>query len=1756
MILKKIVFSLICANLILSPAYAYDTDIFLSSGSSTSTAEPNILIILDTSDSMNIPEAWKEYPGDYDSHVEYMPNDTTYILNIGCSGGGCSSSGNATSDVFTNSAKNASVPADNVQQLPQGYFSGTTSNDRISFKQDLYNYANGTNSFDDKGNTSYSARKNIRNYGKAYTTTGAGSLSNSYLMDTSWLYWVNANNNSDPDDEIASVIQDPHLWSNSFNKFRGIDAANKNGSTNGTAQPTIRGGIVFGNDSYLNNYSSRNVCLYSAANLTPSTVQAPTAYARNDGYVLKGQWKRWDPYIAADLSQVSSYPTTSALVNASASYNPNGLVDNNKLPIKLQGTSGSPSHSAWTNLMSDTGGYSEYYSLTNVSNFDNVNATSGLMLYTLSNIYGFISTPTTLRRDLWLRSTDTGAPTTTNSDIIGPVAYYDVLSATNDSSHCQVTDTRPSDANKDANGSTLKYRVTTDAAGTTRNPSCTAKLISGAPDPLGAGCGWINSGTWSPYFWNGPSWSSRSSITAEGNTYWYGGSCRGTCNYGTGYASNCSTTGSTNGSNVSTTFAKVNTTYPVYSTLNIGGTNYTNVVVGGTGSEGCSWQTGYGTGTSGLSCTTRKTTLGLGTNETCNYSETCTVSIQVYNKRSSSDYLYHSCAMDELNNLRTTKLNPTQYAWWNTSGANSPQGYSGSNSNLWSATQNFNWNSNGTNPKINVFSSNYLNWKYGAKRNGNPVGRKTRLQIAKDALVSLVANSDGMRIGIEIFNDLPSDPTLATSTGSSGGRIIKAIQRMGTTSSSAISQMSGAELTANTQALANRTTLTNTILSVYAKAATPLTESLYEAYSYFSGRAPYFGTKNAITANLGATYTTGVAGDVTASPNPDNVQLSGQTNYGAFIDAAMTKYYSPMMNNPVVGSPQSCQKNAIVLITDGGADRDTSVNTKIQGLSYNENGVSVRGVNSSYTWSNSAYSGQIPDPSASPANSTPMGPADPNNGNTVYPYLDELGNFMGNADISPGAKNVTTDSGPDSIPGIQNTSIYTIGFGGINASVLNSTAVSSGGSYFLATDEASLRNSLLTTFNAIKNMNPTVASGTVPISSLNRTENSTDVYLSFFQPTSKNTWNGTLKKFQLGSGSSICGTGVDLCLTGQTVLTAPSIKNIEQTVIDPITNSSSVIVNPSTQTFWNTVLDGGYANKGGSGETLLNGTLYPNTRNIYTYTGSSSTLTDNSNLFISSNLDITKTFLGDPTMTDNTREMIINYLRGGDLTNSSCNQVGQICSTWRQWAHSDVQHSKSVIITYDKTTTPVGQYAFYATNDGLLHAVNTNTGQELWSFLVPSAAGQVKNIINDITGDQVYLADGTPSAYIVDSNSNGIIESGDKVYLYFGLRRGGNSYYALDISNISTPKFIWSIDNSKICSPFCSASASYSEMGQTWSTPIISKIKANTNPVLIFGAGYDNVTEDVLNRTGPDTKGRGLYVVDAFNGSLVKEFTAKDSTSLLNTPTFSFPSDPAVLNTTNDSVGYVDRVYIGDTAANLWRFDIGSPNKTDWKGKIIASLSPIPSNPSRKIFFPPAVAKQKTPSRYDAIYIATGDKEHPNLSSTNDAMFMLIDKDYGPVFDDTYTIALSDLENIGNSNTIGINTTNALNNTIKGWYRTFEGGEKGINAPTLFYNVLRFGTYASAAVNANACTPPGQGRLNEINALSGALFNLNNSSSISASDRYYSKFLTHGYISSGQVVVLNNTIYHIVTADSRLMASRINTLGKAQNIYWYIEGER
>ncbi|MGH8616862.1 MAG: pilus assembly protein [Burkholderiales bacterium] len=1162
----------------------------------------------------------------------------------------------------------------------------------------------------------------------------------------------------------------------------------------------------------------------------------------------------------------------------------------------------------------------------------------------------------------------------------------------------------------------------------------------------------------------------------------------------------------------------------------------------------------------------------------------------------------------------------------------------------WSATANLTVNSTapyrttntntfaGNSARSDQYSVNYLNWKFGPKGpNSNPIGRKTRLQVAKDALTELVATTDGVRFGLMVYNRtagclsssgaidagstsmfLPDNPGFSVgaaitivSAGPASANLNTTITAINTVPdpldatnpptyefvvaaaasttqlatvvttnpcTGAISNEGGnvarriLRMGANSMDpdYANRASMVAAIQGVLAAARTPITETLYEAYRYFAGRAPRFGTSGATAV---------VGGLVTAGRDTVAVCSAGGTQ-----DCPVAGVYrSPMLNNPdLLTAPAGCQKNFVVLINDGTAEDDWAANAEIKKLQYAGalGTVATRtsvDTNSTDTASDQFESGGLR-----------YGP--PETGSTAFDggfiWLDELAYFMSLADVSPGARNALGETGTDLISGRQSVVTYTIGFAGGTSPVLSNAAIKSGATYVVAEESQQLRDALTAAITAIRDWNPTASAPTVPISALNRAESAAEIYLGFFQPDPTQSWKGTVKKFGLSISATDCGFA-GLCIIGQTLLTkaAPNpspVKSIETIEIDTPTNTQQIIVDRNAVSYWGptTLTDGSNPDNGGTGYQLLNTTGYdPSTRNVYTLiTGgaTSASLVDASNRVNESNAGITKTMLGNAGMSDSTRATLINYILGGEPGNANCADAsaGTACTQWRAWPHFDVQHSKPAVVQYDIVASPVVQVLYYMSNDGLLHAIDTNTGQELWAFLIEEALPKIAGFMADISGPQVDGGDGSITVHIEDTNADGIIQAGERVWLYFGLRRGGRSVYALDVTNRLAPVFKWKATaqsgTGQLCvgTSACTGVSEYDQLGQTWSAPKVAKLRVlgTTTPAIIFGGGYDTQEDGVPAATSANTMGKALYVVNADTGNIIKSWgPAGTGTFIAGSMSYAIPSDAGVYNSDLDSQNYVDRVYIGDMGGQVWRFDINDADPTLWRGKLLANLSDV-AGQKRKIFFPPVLVKQINPERYDAIYVGTGDREHPRLTTLTspatvaDAIFNVMDRDVGLAMSGAAAAQFpTDFLALTSTELTGIDLT-ALGSK-KGWYRSLDDGEKVINTPTIAFQKLRFGTYAPLS-QANACTPPGEGRINEIDALTGGLFNLNTADGLNAGDRYFSAFTTRGYISDSMAICIGGQCFLASTSDTRLFATPLPPLGAAGKIYWYMEPEQ
>ncbi len=125
-----------------------------------------------------------------------------------------------------------------------------------------------------------------------------------------------------------------------------------------------------------------------------------------------------------------------------------------------------------------------------------------------------------------------------------------------------------------------------------------------------------------------------------------------------------------------------------------------------------------------------------------------------------------------------------------------------------------------------------------------------------------------------------------------------------------------------------------------------------------------------------------------------------------------------------------------------------------------------------------------------------------------------------------------------------------------------------------------------------------------------------------------------------------------------------------------------------------------------------------------------------------------------------------------------------------------------------------------------------------------------------------------------------------KQWVYGGLRMGGRSCTALDLSSISSPVLKFHIDpanqtihygaykdadNNDVAAGEHSNVGALSYMGDSWSKPTLAYVNfgGKKKLVMFVGGGYDEGYEAPDYNPTTATKGNGVYMFDANNGKLL-----------------------------------------------------------------------------------------------------------------------------------------------------------------------------------------------------------------------------------------------------------------------------------------------
>lgn len=485
-----------------------------------------------------------------------------------------------------------------------------------------------------------------------------------------------------------------------------------------------------------------------------------------------------------------------------------------------------------------------------------------------------------------------------------------------------------------------------------------------------------------------------------------------------------------------------------------------------------------------------------------------------------------------------------------------------------------------------------------------------------------------------------------------------------------------------------------------------------------------------------------------------------------------------------------------------------------------------------------------------------------------------------------------------------------------------------------------------------------------------------------------------------------------------------------------------------------------------------------------------------------------------------------------------------------------VMHSSPLLlsnegkITYNPTTKKLESsgredYVLFGSTQGILHVVkapdykevtatdgsvsNNGGGREVFAFvphemiekqskafLKPEATtGGTSNLFYGIDApwtaytEYVPKSDGTLTVGTGKTTTGSTTLQG-KQLVYGGLRMGGRSYYALDLSNMSSPALKFHINPADQKVYYNNSSTTFAPlqyMGESWSKPKMGWVNWNGSRKLVMfvGGGYDaGGTTGTANNGGYEGEsydqtngiGAGVYMFDAINGDLLwwasnnaSETTAATTTSgviaLKDTDMkYSVVSDIKTADRNND--GLVDHLYFGDLGGQVFRIDLN--NRASTIGAFATRSTRIlnmhaSGGTSPRFYAAPSFAifeDNVSKDLFAAISIGSGNLSHPLAQYTSgrehDALYTIYDKDVTrPDLYTTTTLNTRDTS-VGNSTALSalneITTANRFSNTSivapyassAGWYFKFKGENNIAQQEKVFYSptVIDYDLYISS----------------------------------------------------------------------------------------------
>ena len=639
---------------------------------------------------------------------------------------------------------------------------------------------------------------------------------------------------------------------------------------------------------------------------------------------------------------------------------------------------------------------------------------------------------------------------------------------------------------------------------------------------------------------------------------------------------------------------------------------------------------------------------------------------------------------------------------------------------------------------------------------------------------------------------------------------------------------------------------------------------------------------------------------------------------------------------------------------------------------------------------------------------------------------------------------------------------------------LKAAADASEGEYQETADAQQLALKLIDLINSLTTTDASMAAPGVAVNQLNRFTHLNQLFYALFRPDEKSRWQGNLKRY-----------GIDFA---------------SQSIIDQDGNvavGSDGFFLDSANSWWSATVDGGLVSEGGALEQLQTSATPRKLLVSQTSPAPSGNIDDITAITGANMTEIT----APADISDAEAELGMSTADAADSTKVQ-QRIDMLLSKWGDPLHSEPRlinfgYQGNDYAAAEADPDLQNNLVFTATNDGAMHVIDPVDGSERFTWMPAEEMARTESRFYPAA---LNYADPQRSTYGLDGGitvwrrpkSDG---SGDPehVFLYVGQRRGGEAYYALDVTTAfdttPAPKLLWKIDSSQ---------AAFTNLGQSWSAPTLTQVMIDgvKVPVLVFGGGYSPTDHDSAgNISTGDAKGNSIYMVNAFNGKLI--WSASDSGATTNNSDMKWAIPSSISAVDYDYDGLLDYLYASDLGGQVFRIDIDNSNDgvtggtTDLVKRVttVAKLGTSDASASgisdhRRFFSEPVVSLgERNGSEVLQIIIGSGYRAHPLDEQTDDSIYAI---------DDTSVLNDTAATTVTRANLLDVTTNlspSASDFSGKaGWYIDLtNSGEKVLSAAVISSGVIYITSYLPDSVYTSECSRVvGSSRLYAVNVLDGS----------------------------------------------------------------------